>query len=147
MIYAPNGAQTPKIRAPFVWFVLQIQNGAWLTKEHCAPKNGLVCKKCSSKKMNAFRVGKRHQWLGRMSIYANIGLFSNFFYMYTNIRWHFCLRHSRCETFVKFWDFLNYFEKIIIYLCNQSWKVNAKLACILYENKIKAIILIMIYHF
>ena len=91
--------------------------------------------------------GKRHRRLSRMSIYANIGLFPNFFYMYTNIRWHFCLRSSRRETFVKFWDFLNYFENIIIYLCNQSWKVNAKLACILYENEIKAIILIMIYQF
>ena len=89
----------------------------------------------------------RHRRLGRMSIYANIGLFPNFFYNYTNIRWHFCLHHSHHETFMKFWDFLNYFKKIIIYLCNRSWKVNAKLACILYENEIKAIILIIIYQF
>ena len=64
----------------------------------------------------------RHRRLGRMSIYVNIGLFPNFFYMYTNICWHFCLRHSCRETFVKFWDFINYFENIIIYLCNRNWK-------------------------
>ena len=112
-----------------------IQNDGRHTLNVCqGPKGGL-------------RSEKRHRRLGRMSIYANIRLFPNFFYMYTNIRWHFCLRHYRRETFVKFWDFLNYFEKMIIYLCNRSWKVNAKLACILYENEIKAIILIMIYHF
>ena len=97
--------------------------------------------------VSMFASGMSHRRLGRMLIWSNFGLFPNSFYMYTNIRWHFSLYYCRRDTFEKFWDFPNYFENMIIYLCNRSWKVNAKLACILYENEIKAIILIMIYHF